>query len=95
MKRMLIASASAIALLGLAACSDNTDATTTQSMPEPIETQPIVPAEPEVAPVPETDDTTTQSIAPTDDAEVPADPEVAPSDDLGDDQRDETIQPVQ
>ena len=50
MKKIILASASAIALLGLAACSD-TDETTTQSV-EPVieETQPVEPAEPMATP---------------------------------------------
>lgn len=57
MKKFLIASASAVALLGLAACSDSTDNMTTESLPETE--QPVTPAPPA------TDDTTTQGIAPT------------------------------
>jgi len=38
MKKLILASASAIALMGLAACSD-TDGTTTQAVPD--ETQPM------------------------------------------------------
>jgi hypothetical protein len=50
MKKILLASASAIALFGLAACSD-TDETTTQGIDRPVEqTQPMQPATPEAAP---------------------------------------------
>lgn len=57
MKKILIASASAIALFGLAACSD-TDQTTTQSVeppledtqPAPIDPAPIQPQEPMATP---------------------------------------------
>jgi hypothetical protein len=53
MKKLVLASASAIALLGLAACSD-TDETTTQSTQPPVEqvqpAQPGAPAEPMATP---------------------------------------------
>ncbi len=50
MKKFALASASAIALLGLAACSD-TDETTTQSTQPPVErVQPASPAEPMATP---------------------------------------------
>lgn len=55
MKKVLIASVSGVALLGLAACSD-TDGTTTQSVPDqnPMTEQPAQPAAPPVdAPAPE------------------------------------------
>jgi hypothetical protein len=72
MKKIILASVSSIALLGLAACSD-TDTTTTQSVQPEIQT-----TDPTMAPgtdtnvivVPETNDgvpadqTTTQSISP-------------------------------
>jgi len=72
MKKIIIASVSALALLGLAACGD-TDTTTTQSVqPEAQDTAPtVVPgADTNVIVVPETDenaptdDTTTRSITP-------------------------------
>lgn len=100
MKKILIASASAVALFGLAACSDNTDATTTQStQPDVMETQPVAPADPSMAPAPapETDDTTTQSITPpADEPGLETDTQMAPSDDLDTDlpRADET-QPMQ
>lgn len=48
MKKLILASASAVALMGLAACSD-TDGTTTQAVPE--EVPPVEqPAEPNAAP---------------------------------------------
>ena len=61
MKKLLIATVSAVALMGLAACSDSTDNTTTQSVPQSDATQdqPVTPAPPA------TDDTTTQGITPT------------------------------
>ncbi len=50
MKKLVIASASALALFGLAACSD-TDETTTQSVEPPVErVQPVPPAPPAGAP---------------------------------------------
>ena len=63
MRKLILASASAIAMLGLAACSDATDDTTTQSVP-PVD-QPADTA-------PGTDGTTTQSIDPA--APAPAAP---------------------
>ncbi|MDN2580577.1 hypothetical protein [Aquibium sp. ELW1220] len=72
MKKIILASVSSLALLGLAACSD-TDTTTTQSVePEVQETAPTVTpgTDTNVIVVPETDDTTpadgttTQSITP-------------------------------
>ena len=47
MKKLVVASISGIALLGLAACSD-TDGTTTQSLPDqdPMVEQPAQPATP-------------------------------------------------
>ncbi|WP_457938123.1 hypothetical protein [Mesorhizobium sp. 10J20-29] len=61
MKKFLVASVSAVALMGLVACSDSTDNTTTQSVPqaEPGMEQPVTPAPPA------TDNTTTQGIEPT------------------------------
>ena len=57
MKKLVLASVSALALFGVAACSD-TDSTTTQSVEEPaaVETAPANP--------PATDNTTTQSVEP-------------------------------
>jgi outer membrane lipoprotein SlyB len=75
MKKIILASVSSLALLGLAACSD-TDTTTTQSVePEVQETAPTVTpgTDTNVIVVPETDDTTpadgttTQSITPEND----------------------------
>lgn len=72
MKKIIIASVSSLALLGLAACSD-TDTTTTQSVqPEVQETAPTVApgTDTNVIVTPETDDTlpadgtATQSITP-------------------------------
>ena len=57
MKKLVLASVSALALFGVAACSD-TDETTTQSVDEPAATE-TVPATP-----PATDNTTTQSVEP-------------------------------
>lgn len=89
MKKLLLASASAIAVLGLAACSD-TDGTTTQSIDEPVVQQPVepglAPVDPAAPPADQnlgTDDTTTQSIdEPT--AEEPSDElDMAPADGNG------------
>ena len=51
MKKLIVASLSGFALLGLAACSD-TDGTTTQSLPaeEPTMEQPAAPATPPAEP---------------------------------------------
>lgn len=86
MKKLLIASASAIALMGLAACSD-TDETTTQSVEPPLEEQ--APATENALPDDEmgadelgTDDTTTESIeepaeeAPAEEMEAAPDAEI-------------------
>jgi hypothetical protein len=48
MKKLILASASAIALLGIAACSDTADNTTTQSTTPPAEE--TMPATPEATP---------------------------------------------
>ncbi|MBE0692784.1 MAG: hypothetical protein IH590_06715 [Aquamicrobium sp.] len=55
MKKLILASVSGIALLGLAACSD-TDGTTTQAVPD--ETQPMEPATPNTVPPAPTEPTT-------------------------------------
>jgi type IV pilus biogenesis protein CpaD/CtpE len=61
MKKLILASVSGIALMGLAACSD-TDSTTTQTVPEsnppaqtePMATPPASPATPSTMPAPTT-----------------------------------------
>lgn len=65
MKKLILASVSAIALFGVAACSDSgTDTTTTQSTNPPAVEQPA-PAPETVKPAqPGTDNSTTQSITP-------------------------------
>jgi len=64
MKKLILASVSAIALFGVAACSDSgTDSTTTESVKPPVTEQPATPATPEASP-PATDNTTTKSITP-------------------------------
>lgn len=51
MRNLILASVSALALLGVAACSDSgSDNTTTQSTTPPAAEQPIVPAQPEATP---------------------------------------------
>ena len=68
MKKLILASVAAIGMLGLAACSDATDETTTQSVPTTEQ-----PAEPSTS----TDSTTTQSIDPapeTDTTTTPVQP---------------------
>ena len=62
MKKLILASVSAIALFGVAACSDNTDSTTTESVKPPVAEQPA-PATPQATP-PATDNSTTHSITP-------------------------------
>lgn len=49
MKKLILASASAVALMGLAACSD-TDGTTTQAVPDQVQPMEQQPAEPNAAP---------------------------------------------
>lgn len=63
MKKLILASIAAVALFGIAACSD-TDKSTTQSVKQPETTQsaPVTPT-PEATP-PATDKTTTQGITP-------------------------------
>lgn len=76
MKKIILASASAIALLGLAACSDTDDTTTQSTVPEVQQTEPAAPTmtpTPPAADEPTTDDTTTQSVEPeSPDADEPA-----------------------
>ena len=50
MKKLILASVSALALFGVAACSDSTDNTTTQSTTPPPAEQPMAPATPEATP---------------------------------------------
>jgi hypothetical protein len=51
MKKFILASVSALALLGVAACSDSgTDTTTTQSTTPPAVEQPMQPATPNATP---------------------------------------------
>lgn len=56
MRKLILASVSAIALFGVAACSD-TDGTTTQSVEPPVEqTTPTTPTDPSVTPAPQADE---------------------------------------
>ena len=69
MKKLMLASVAAIGMLGLAACSDAADETTTQSVP-PTDEQSTEPST-------STDSTTTQSIDPapeTDTTTTPVQP---------------------
>lgn len=68
MKKLFLASVSALALFGVAACSDATDTTTTQSVPDTTVQPAPVPADPSPATPPAVDDSTTQSITPAPDA---------------------------
>ena len=61
MKKLILASVSALALFGVAACSDSTDSTTTQSTTPPATEQPA-PATPEATPP--AGGTTTEPAAP-------------------------------
>jgi hypothetical protein len=84
MKKLILASVSALALFGIAACSDSsTDTTTTQSTNPPAAEQPMTPTapDPNAAP-PATDNSTTQSITP------------APSDGAADDSGATPVQPA-
>jgi hypothetical protein len=69
MKKLILASASAIALFGLAACSD-TDNTTTQTIPEPAQDAPAAPpaTEPSAAP------TAPADTAPAEENAAPTEP---------------------
>ena len=65
MRKLILASVSAIALFGVAACSD-TDGTTTQSVEPPADqTQPMTPTDPAATPAPSADE-------PADPAQAPA-----------------------
>lgn len=52
MRKLILASVSGVALLGLAACSDSTDGTTTQAIPDqdPMVEQPAQPVVPPAEP---------------------------------------------
>lgn len=52
MKKLILASAAAIALFGVAACSDSADTTTTQSIDPPVENSTPAPSDPAMAPTP-------------------------------------------
>ncbi|CAG0995832.1 MAG: hypothetical protein F9K19_15040 [Rhizobiaceae bacterium] len=69
MKKLILASLSGLALLTVAACSDGTDNTTTQSVQPPADEQPLgtAPAAPEATP-------SAPAEEPTDDALRPAQP---------------------
>ncbi|MGB3416738.1 MAG: hypothetical protein WBA36_08720 [Mesorhizobium sp.] len=73
MKKLILASVSALALLGVAACSDSgTDNTTTESTTPPAAEQPATP--------PATDNSTTQGIQPApSDGGAMQQPEQAPA----------------
>lgn len=67
MKKLILASAAAIALFGVAACSD-TDTSTTQSVEPPAQTIPA-PSDPSMTPAPApeapaTDDGATEELKP-------------------------------
>ncbi|MGB6118277.1 MAG: hypothetical protein WBF87_08650 [Mesorhizobium sp.] len=73
MKKLILASTAAFGLLAVAACSDSTDTTTTQSVEPPVQTMPA-PSDPAMQPTPE---------APADDVKpvdpAPAQPAPAPA----------------
>lgn len=73
MKKIVLAAASGLVLLTVAACSDSTDSTTTQSVTPMEETAPVAPATPapEVVPAP---DAAPMDAAPADDATDPSAP---------------------
>lgn len=65
MKKLILASAAAVALFGVAACSD-TDTSTTQSVEPPAQTTPA-PTDPAVTPAPQapaTDDGAAEEMKP-------------------------------
>ena len=69
MKKLVLASISALALLGVAACSDSgTDDTTTQSTNPPAAEQPMQPATPDANPPADNN----MQPAPAPDANAPA-----------------------
>ena len=64
MRKLILASVSAIALFGVAACSD-TDGTTTQSVEPPAEeTTPTTPTDPSATPAPSADEPADAAPAP-------------------------------
>lgn len=78
MKKLVLASVSALALFGVAACSDATDTTTTQSVLDATVQPAPVPADQSQATPPAVDDSTTQSVTPAPDAGEMPDVEPAP-----------------
>ncbi|MBD0414708.1 hypothetical protein [Oryzicola mucosus] len=66
MRKLILASVSAVALFGIAACSDSTDNTTTQSVNPPATETPATPPATDAAP-------------PADPAPAPATPPAAPA----------------
>ena len=60
MKKLILASVAAVALFGIAACSENKDKTTTQSVKPPASEQSTT-VKPEASP-PATDNMTTQGV---------------------------------
>jgi len=65
MKKFILASTAAVALFGIAACSDNTDKTTTQSTTPPAKEQSTPPAASPATPAqPNTNGGTTQPEKP-------------------------------
>ncbi len=77
MKKFILASASGLALLTVAACSDSTDNTTTQSIDPPAATTPA-PADPSMTTPPPAGDAAPQATdpmpAPAETSPVPATP---------------------
>lgn len=66
MKKLILASAAAVALFGVAACSD-TDTSTTQSVDPPAQTTTPAPSDPAVTPAPQapaTDDGAAEEMKP-------------------------------
>lgn len=86
MKKLILTSVSALALFGVAACSDSgTDSTTTQSTNPPAAEQPMTPTTPDTAAPadtatpPATDNSTTQSITPAPSDSTGGDTEANPA----------------
>ena len=66
MKKLILASLSGIALITVAACSDGTDNTTTQSVQPPADEQPMDanPSTPQVTPSAPADDSADDTVPP-------------------------------
>lgn len=74
MKKLILATVSAAALFGVAACSDSTDTTTTQSVEPPVTSTPA-PSDPAMSPTPTAPSAPAEEMKPAE----PAAPAPAPA----------------